>query len=247
MKYIKTAIITGSTKGIGLALSKKLLSIGYNVYMSYYNDDNRAALVRKELAQHFDTNSFIIDKVDLSDYSESIQYINKLKSEVPVVDVLILNAAATDRTSFENMKLESWERIMRVNVTIPFLFTQSLIHNIKHSMDKCIIFTGAIMGIYPHPLSIAYGVSKSAEHSLSKNLIKFLEPYGIRSNVVAPGFVETEMQKDKPVDIRESICNKLAIHRFANLDEIVDAYLFVINNKYINGSIIEIDGGYCFK
>lgn len=244
---MKTAVITGSTKGIGLALSKKMLALGYRVYMSYHHDDNHADMVQKELAQCFSKDNFSIDKADLSDCDDAMRYINKLKTEVPVIDILILNATLTDRTPFEDVELKSFERVLKANVTVPFLFVQLLFPNIKKGEDRCIIFTGSAMGIYPHPLSIAYGVSKSAEHSLAKNLVKFLEPYGIRSNVVSPSFVETDMQKNKPQHIRESIYNKLSLHRFATIEEIVDAFLFVINNKYINGTVLEIDGGYCFK
>ncbi len=244
---MKTAVITGSTKGIGLALSKRMLTLGYKVYMTYLHDDAHAKMLHQTLSQQYDKGHFVIDKVDLSDSSKATEYIYKLKEEVTTIDVLILNATVTDRTPFEDMKLDSFEKVLRTNVTIPFLFIQSLLNNIKLSKDKCIIFTGSLMGIYPHPLSIAYGVSKSAGHALAKNLVKFLEPYGIRSNVIAPGFVETEMQKDKPMHIRESICNKLSLHRFATVEEIVDAFIFVINNQYINGTILEVDGGYCYK
>ncbi len=243
----KTAVVTGSTKGIGFSLASKLLDTGYKVFMSYSNDLSHAMELKEKLSAKYNDNCFIIDKVDLSDINESIEYINKLKLEASNIDVLVFNATATDRSPFEELQLESWEKIMRINVTIPFLFVQSLIPNLKNSLDKCIVFTGSIMGIYPHPLSIAYGVSKSAEHALSKNLVKFLEPYGIRTNVIAPGFVETEMQRSKPEYIRNNIYDKLSLHRFATVEEIIDAFMFIINNQYINGSILEIDGGYSYQ
>lgn len=244
---MKTAVITGSTKGIGLALSKKMLASGYKVYMSYFNDDNNANRVDSELSKHFGEGAFLIDKVDLSNYTDTLRYIDKLKKELVSLDVLVLNATLTDRTPFEDIDLDSFEKIMRTNITVPFLLVQSLVDSIRNSEDKCVIFTGTVMGIYPHPLSIAYGVSKSGVHSLAKNLVKFLEPYGIRSNVVSPGFVETEMQKNKPQHIRESIYDKLSLHRFATAEEIVDAFIFIINNNYINGTVVEMDGGYCYK
>jgi 3-oxoacyl-[acyl-carrier protein] reductase len=243
----KIAIITGSTKGIGLAVSTRLLENGYKVYMSYSADDVSAELIRQKLSKKFAVDCFVIDKVDLSDYENAKRYISKLKSELSGIDVLVFNATATDKTSFENLSLESFEKIIRINVTIPFLLTQSLVSELKNGVDKCVVFMGSTMGIYAHATSIAYGVSKSAEHSLAKNLVKFLSSYGIRSNAIAPSFVETAMQKDKPNTVRDSILNKLALHRFANPKEIADAVLFIINNQYINGTILEIDAGYCYK
>ncbi len=242
----KVAVVTGSTKGIGLATTLKLLSEGYFVFMSYCNDDSNANIVSEELKVEYD-GYFQIDKVDLTDYLQTMEYITLIKIKVSAIDVLILNATVTDRRPFEEMTFESFERIMRANVSIPFLLVQQLVGELSKGYDKSVVFIGSIMGAYPHAMSIAYGVSKSAEHSLTTNFVKFLEPYGIRSNAVCPGFVETEMQKDKPQSIRDSICNKVALHRFAQVPEIVDAIWFVIRYTYINGELLNIFGGYSYK
>jgi 3-oxoacyl-[acyl-carrier protein] reductase len=110
-----------------------------------------------------------------------------------------------------------------------------------------IIFTGSQMGITPHATILGYGVAKAAVHALAKNLVKEFEGTGTTVNVIAPGFVETAWHKNKPAAIRESICNKTAIHRFATIDEVVDAYRLCIDNPFMNGSVIEINGGYSYK
>ena len=242
----KNAIVTGSTKGIGLSTARALLKEGYFVFMSYYNDSKSANNVNEELSLNY-TDRYRIDRVDLSDYNETMDYIMQLKKIVNYIDVLILNTTLTDKTPFEQMEFNIFEKVFRANVSIPFLLVQSFLGELKKGSDKCVVFTGSTMGIYPHGLSLSYGLSKSAEHSLALNLVKFLEPYEIRSNVVCPSFVETEMQKNKPKEIRESICQKVALHRFAESEEIVNAFLFIIKNKYMNGAILNIDGGYCYK
>ncbi len=242
----KIALVTGSTKGIGLATVRKLLSDGYFVFISYCNDDSTAKLVSDELKVGYEGN-FRIDKVDLSDYLSTMNYINSIKNATSHIDVLVLNATVTDRTRFEDLSFKSFERIIRANVSIPFLLVQQLIEQLSNGVDKSIVFIGSVLGFQPHAMSIAYGVGKSAEHALSSNLIKFLEPYGIRTNCICPGFVETEMQKEKPQAIRDSICAKVALHRFASTDEIVDAIVFVINNTYVNGATLNISGGYSYK
>ena len=110
-----------------------------------------------------------------------------------------------------------------------------------------IVFTGSLMGILPHSVSLSYGVTKAAVMALAKNLVKCFEGTGTTVNAIAPGFVETEWQKDKPLEIRNNIYNKTAIKRFAEPSEIADAIRFCINNAFVNGSIIEVSGGYCFK
>ena len=109
------------------------------------------------------------------------------------------------------------------------------------------LFTGSLMGILPHSVSLSYGVTKAAVLALAKNLVKFFEDTDTTVNAIAPGFVETEWQKNKPQEIRNNIYNKTAIKRFADPKEIADAVRFCINNAFVNGSIIEVSGGYCFK
>jgi 3-oxoacyl-[acyl-carrier protein] reductase len=94
---------------------------------------------------------------------------------------------------------------------------------------------------------LPYGVSKSALHALAANLIKEFEDTGTTVNVIAPGFVETELQKEKPLEIRQNILKKTAIKRFADVKEISAAVMFCLDNPYVNGSVIEVNGGYCFK
>ena len=77
--------------------------------------------------------------------------------------------------------------------------------------------------------------------------MKHLEPYGIRVNAVAPGFVDTEWQKNKPAEIRRNIENKVALHRFATPDEVAEAFLFLLANAYCNGEVLTLDGGYSFR
>lgn len=134
---------------------------------------------------------------------------------------------------------------MQVNVNAPVCLVRDLYSNI--ALNARIIFIGSEMGIYPHSISLAYGVTKSAVHALARNLVKFFEGTGTTINVIAPGFVETDWQKTKPQEIKNNICKKTALGRFATVAEIVDAVKFVINNPFINGSIIEVNGGYNFK
>ena len=80
-----------------------------------------------------------------------------------------------------------------------------------------------------------------------KNLVKVFEEKEVTVNAVAPGFVETDWQKEKPEAIRQNICQKTAVHRFATIDETVDAFAFCLDNGFVNGSVIEVDGGYSYR
>lgn len=110
-----------------------------------------------------------------------------------------------------------------------------------------VIFIGAVMGIYPHAVSIPYAVSKAGLHMLSKQLVKHLSPHGITVNTVVPGFVDTLWQKDKPLEQRKRIENKIALKRFAVPEEVAQLCWDISQNDYVNGSLLKIDGGYCYE
>ena len=158
---------------------------------------------------------------------------------------MVFNAAVTLRTSFEETTFEQWDRVFYANVHFPVFLLQKIVRHIVQGGN--IIFTGSLMGIQPHGTSLSYGVTKSATHALVKNLVKFMQPYKIRVNGVAPGFVDTDWQKTKPAEIRRNIENKIAAERFCLPAEVADVYLMLARNRYFNGEIVKIDGGYSYK
>ena len=151
----------------------------------------------------------------------------------------------TCRDPFEHIQPADWLRVFQANVHFPVFLLQRIVDllNAKGS----VVFTGSLMGIEPHSVSLAYGVTKSAVHALVKNLVKFMAPYGLRVNAVAPGFVDTEWQKTKPKEIRQNIERKVALGRFCDPDELAEVYKMLIENSYFNGEIVVVDGGYAYK
>ena len=109
------------------------------------------------------------------------------------------------------------------------------------------MFTGSLMGIQPHSVSLAYGVTKSAVHALVKNMVKFLVPYELRVNAVAPGFCRYGMAENKACEIRRNIENKVSLGRFCDPDELAEVYKMLIENSYFNGEVVVVDGGYSYK
>lgn len=131
------------------------------------------------------------------------------------------------------------------NVHFPVFLLQRIVGFINKGGS--IVFTGSLMGIQPHSVSLVYGVTKSAVHALVKNMVKFLVPYELRVNAVAPGFVDTEWQKTKPAEIRRNIENKVSLGRFCDPEELAEVYRMLVENSYFNGEVIVVDGGYSYK
>lgn len=239
---MKNAIVTGATKGIGLAIARMLLKEGYHVVATYSSDKAAADSAAAEFAAISPEFEIICanqaDKAAMKDFAAAML----AKGHI---DCIVNNAGATVRKDLAEITDAEWEMSMQVNVNSSLFLIRDLLPAIPSGSR--IVFIGSMMGIHPHGTSIAYGVAKSAVHALALNLVKFFEGTGTTVNAIAPGFVETEWQKDKPQQIRNNIYNKTAIKRFAEVDEIADAVRFCINNPFVNGSIIEVNGGYCFK
>lgn len=240
----KFALITGGTKGIGKAVAQILAKAGYNLILTYGNDVEAAQFVQAEFTERFNTEIFILQANITSE--KSIQVIfDFLESKDIRLFSLIFNAGITSRTRFEEIKQEEWERVFYANVHFPVFLLQKILSRIE--IGGNVLFTGSLMGVYPHSVSLSYGVTKSAMHALVQNLVKFMAPYKIRVNAIAPGFVDTDWQKTKPAEIRRNIENKIALERFCDPDELAEIYKLIVENNYLNGEIITVSGGYSYK
>ena len=237
-------LVTGGTKGIGKSIVLKYLHQGCYAIITYSSDDETAELFQRELDVNY-KDKYEIIKADLSKIEEVKIMCNIIRCKYRKIDYLILNAGVTNRNSFSDMTIDEWNYVINVNLTMPFFIVQSLVDCIIKGGS--ILFIGAVMGIYPHAISIPYAVSKAGVHMLSRQLVKHLAPYKITVNTIAPGFVDTPWQKSKPLEQRIRIENKIALKRFALPEEIAQLCWDISQNAYINGSLLEIDGGYCYE
>lgn len=231
MKY---AVVTGGTSGMGLGVAKMLVSKGYYVFATYVGPDFEEEIENYEAK-----------KVDQTKREEVYDFINYVKSKTEKLDCIVCNAGMSIRKSFLETTDADWDAMMEVAVNSHYIMIREFYPIIPPGSR--VLFTGSQMGLDPHATVLAYGVTKSAVHALCKNLVKEFEGTGTTVNAVVPGFVDTPWQKAKPEEIKQNIYKKTAIHRFASVGEIVDAFRFCIDNPFVNGSLIEVNGGYCYK
>ena len=231
MKY---AVVTGGTSGIGLGVANMLIEKGYYVFATYVGQDFTEQLANFEAI-----------KTDQTSRDDVYKFIEFVKSRCTQLDCLVCNAGMTIRKSFTETTDSDWDKMMEVAVNSHYIMVREFFPMIP--AGSRILFTGSQMGLMPHATVLSYGVTKAAIHALTKNLVKEFEGTGTTVNAIVPGFVETPWQKEKPEEIKQNIYRKTAIHRFASVEEIVDAYRFCIDNSFVNGSLIEVNGGYSYK
>lgn len=235
---MKTALVSGSTKGIGKQIGIDLLDRGYKVLFIGHTDESVKNL-QGELSEY--TNTEIL-KLDLSNTKNGVNFANELKNKNVNLDVLIWNVGLTDRTKFGDIKPEEWNKVFEANIDCPFFFIQSMKDNINPNGK--IVLISSILGIIPDSVSISYGVSKAGINMLVPYLAKEFANKNITVNAIAPGFVETNWHVNKTPEQIKRIENKCLVKRFSTTKEISQLALTLIDNNYITGQVIRIDGGY---
>ncbi|GHT21523.1 short-chain dehydrogenase [Planctomycetales bacterium] len=237
------SLVTGATRGIGKAAAKMLLERGDFVFINYANSDETAENVQKEFAPFADR--FDIVKADLSNLNGVDILFQAVHQRTKTLDNLVLNAAVTHRCSFEDITPEIWNRIFDTDLTIPFFTVQKFSPILSEGAS--IVFLGSLIGIHPHAVSLPYGVAKAGVVMLAQSLVKVFRTRNITVNTVVPGFTDTEWQKTKSPELRQRIESKIALRRFGLPEEVAKAIVAVLENKYMNGATVVVDGGYCME
>lgn len=235
---MKKAFITGSTQGIGLQIGKDLLDLGYFVYFNGHRESSITEL-KQELSGY--AYYEIINK-DLSTIESNIELAAEFRMKNINLDVIVCNIGITDRTHFNEIKPETWNKVFETNLSAPFFFIQNMINNINESGK--IIFISSIAGQRLESVSISYGVSKAAINMIVPYLAREFADKKITVNAIAPGYIDTKWHRSKKKAQLKRITKKSLIQRLGTTKEISLTALYIINNDYLNGQIISVNGGF---
>lgn len=219
-----------------------LLREGYQVVGTYAHDAEAAQEAAAALTAI--SPNFEMVRADQSDKASMRAFAQSMRQRQHV-DCIVCNAGATLRKDWLQMDDAEWEQVLQVNLNSTVFLLRDLFDVIPSGSR--IVLIGSAMATHPHAVSLAYGVSKAAVHALAKNLVKCFDGTETTVNAIAPGFVDTEWQKNKPQDIRQNICRKTALHRFAAPSEVAAAVQFCLRNPFVNGTVVEVDGGYSYQ
>ncbi len=237
----KTAIVTGGTRGIGRGIVRVLAEQGANVVFTARNPAFEE--VEKEAATFgVRAKGFTSDASILSQAEELIEATVK---EFGGVDILVNNAGITRDTLLMRMTEEQWNEVIRVNLTSVFNMTKAVQKVMLKQKHGTIINISSVVGISGNAGQANYAASKAGIIGFSKSIAKELGARNIRTNVVAPGFIETEMTDKLPEDVRKAWTEQIPLHRAGTPEDVARVVLFLASelSSYVNGQVINVCGG----
>ena len=240
----KTALITGCNRGIGRGILEAFVQEGASVIACTRSVDEALTETYQQLAAQHGVQIYPVC-MDLSD-PESIKLGMKVVAELKVpIDILVNNAGIAKFRPFVMSKVDDFKEMMQVNLYAPVQISQYVVKNMLKQRKGSIINFCSVSGLDSNSGNAAYGASKAAIASLTRTMAKELAKVNIRVNAVAPGFVDTDMNKQIAADYMESILPQIALERVADVSEVANTVLFLASDEssYITGQVIRIDGG----
>jgi 3-oxoacyl-[acyl-carrier protein] reductase len=235
----KNVFITGSTRGIGLAIAHHFAAQGANLVL------NGRSEISSELIGEFDQYDVQVVGVsgDVSDADDAKRMIQEATDALGSVDVLINNAGITADKLVLKMTADDFERVLKINLTGAFNMTQAVLKPMTKARQGAIINMTSVVGLIGNAGQANYAASKAGLIGLTKSVAREVASRNIRVNAIAPGFIESDMTAVLSDKVKDAMKAQIPMKRFGSVEEIATAALFVATQEYITGQTIAIDGG----
>lgn len=235
-------LITGASKGIGYNLAINLASLGNIIIANYNKSEKEAQLLKKEA----ENNNWKIDifKADVSKRNSVKDMINYTIKKYNKIDVLINNAGISSFNLFTDISDDEWHYVLNNNLYSTFCVTQEILPYMINQKNGCIINISSIWGLVGASCESLYSISKAGMDSMTKSLAKELGPSNIRINSIAPGIINTDMNKSLSTDVLNNIKNDIPLGKIGNPYSIFKCVEWLINDDFTTGQIISINGGW---
>lgn len=235
----KNVFITGSSRGIGLAIAHKFASAGANIVLN-----GRGQISDDVLAEFAGYPVKVVAIAgDVSDGADAKRMIDEAIVALGSVDVLVNNAGITRDKIMLKMTEEDFEQVLKVNLTGAFNMTQAVLKPMTKARQGAIINLSSVVGLTGNVGQANYAASKAGLIGFSKSVAREVAGRNIRVNVIAPGFIESDMTDGLSEKIKEASLAQIPMKRFGNTEEVADVALFLAGQEYLTGQVIAIDGG----
>ena len=239
----KTAIVTGASRGIGRAIALELAGKGYKVILNYCGSKVRAEQAAEEICAAGGQAKAV--QCDVSDYIACETFISNIIKEEGRIDVLVNNAGITRDNLIMKMSEEDFDAVINANLKGCFNTIKAVSRQMLRQRSGRIINITSVSGILGNAGQANYSASKAGIIGLTRTMARELASRGITVNGIAPGFVDTDMTKVLPEQVREAATAQIPLGRFGQPEDIANMAVYLASEKasYITGQIISVDGG----
>ena len=240
----KVALVTGASKGIGRAIAIDFAKNGADVIVNYNRDETSAMKVVEEISGM--GRKALAVKADVGNYDQVVQMFSLIKEKFGKLNILVNNAGTSRDRTLKNMSKQEWDDVINTNLTAAYNVTKHAIPLLQE--NSSIINIASIVGIYGNFGQTNYCASKAGLIGFTKALAKEMGKHNIRANVIAPGFIETDMTKVIPLMRKKIIKWMTTLKKLGDPEDIAYAATFLASDKskFITGEVLNVNGGLAF-
>lgn len=233
---MKTVLITGASRGIGRCIAINLAQRGYIVIANYNKSESEA----QELKEKYNIDIYKSDITKRADVKAMVDYcLNKYEK----IDVLINNAGISQIKLFTDITDEDWKNMIDTNLTSIFMVSQEVVKNMIHNKNGCIINISSMWGQVGASCETHYSASKAGVNGLTKALAKELGLSNIRVNAIAPGVIDTDMNKNLSSETIKELKEEIPLNKIGKAEDILKCVEWLMEDNYTTGQIISVNGG----
>ena len=240
---VKTALVTGASRGIGAAIAKKLAARGFMVIINYGHSSAAAEEVKNQIEQA--GGQAVLMQGDVSSGDDVDRMFKDIKKTWGRLDVLVNNAGINRDTLLVRMKEDQWDAVLSTDLKSVFFTTKAATSLMMRQRSGSIINIASVVGITGNAGQANYAAAKAGIIGFTKSAAKELAARGIRVNAIAPGFIETDMTDAIPEKIREGMLETIPLRRGGKAEDVANAVAFLASDDagYIIGQVLKVDGG----
>ncbi len=241
---MKTALVTGASRGIGTACAIALSKMGYNIVLNYNNSEEKAKKLAGIISDNYSVDVLTF-KADVSDKAQVDEMVRTALERFLHIDVLVNNAGISQQKLFTDTTKDDWDKVVSTNLTSVYNVTHAVLPCMIRNHSGSIVNISSMWGEVGASMEVAYSASKAGVIGLTKALAKEVAPSNIRVNCVSPGVIMTDMMSGFSDDDIELIKEEIPMNELGTAKNVADAVAFLVSDKasYITGQVLSVNGG----